>query len=586
MKFKFSIGWIIGAGFGVVIFFIIAVNLKTIGTLKDSKKTNKEIIEIQSPSVDALQELKITILNSKTYINSWVEKAISSKDEDKQALIKLIDSDYPKLRKKILKLSDKWKEEDIRSIDTAFLEIHTLFGNHEVIQQLLVNPEDYEDEGVIIGRSMIDEYGEITLSTKKIVSILDRLINSQRKTEEVNSQKMIISFDDLGFYIQNLGIFIIIIAIIIAFITIRLIVKPVSILKKQIQLLGQGIIPSDKIRPRKDEIGEMALALNNLVDGFNRTKEFASQVGSGNFHAEYKPLSDSDLLGHSLLRMRQDLFELTSDLEQKVVERTHKIEEQSQEIWVLLKHTTDSIKYAKRIQEAILPNDFLINETLPNSFFLYLPKDIVSGDFYWLHPTSEKIFFGAIDCTGHGVPGAFMTIIGYNALNKSVKTLTELSPAILLDFLNEEVKETFKKQGEESIKDGMDASICSINFNTLELEFASANNSLFYIREEQLFEIKGDTFSVGADDVVAKKFSNHHLQLQKNDIIYIFSDGYADQFGGPNGKKFKYNNFRSLLLSIHKLPPNDQKQILKDEFDKWKGALEQVDDILVIGLKI
>ena len=359
--------------------------------------------------------------------------------------------------------------------------------------------------------------------------------------------------------------------------------------------MGRGVLPTEHIKDRNDEIGEMSVALNDLVDGMARTTEFAKQVGSGNFDSHYRALSKEDTLGAALLKMREDLRENERLLEAKVIERTEQvvrqkeeIETQNQELEVLYKHVTDSIKYAKRIQEAILPPDSLVKRVLPNSFVLYKPKDIVSGDFYWMDEKNGKSLFAAVDCTGHGVPGAFMSIVGYNLLKHVVNSNESTSPSEILDRLNEGVSETLHHGHQDSqAKDGMDISFCTIDFKKLELEYAGAYNPLYLIREGQLIQTKADKFPIGLFlGEEKKKFTNHTVQLQKGDSVYIFSDGYADQFGGPNGKKFMANHFRDLLMEVHNEPIEKQKEVLNKTIEEWRGPLDQVDDILVIGLKI
>jgi len=249
------------------------------------------------------------------------------------------------------------------------------------------------------------------------------------------------------------------------------------------------------------------------------------------------------------------------------------------------KDITDSIKYAKRIQEAILPPDKLVKQCLPESFVLYKPKDIVSGDFYWIENAGDKILVAAVDCTGHGVPGAFVSIVGHNGLSRVFNEFKITQPALILDKLNEIVGETFRQQDNKEVKDGMDIALCSIDFKNLTLEYAGAMNSLYLINNGELKEVKADKQPIGAFDN-RKNFTNHLIKLTAGDCIYIFSDGYADQFGGPKGKKFLYKKFQDLLLSIHKSPMNEQKEILDKAIMEWKGKHEQVDDILVIGVKI
>lgn len=259
----------------------------------------------------------------------------------------------------------------------------------------------------------------------------------------------------------------------------------------------------------------------------------------------------------------------------------HQIEHKNKEI-------TDSIRYAKRIQEAILPPDDFLKKLLPQNFVLYKPKDIVSGDFYWVEETKDAILFAAVDCTGHGVPGAFMSIVGYNLLNQAVNEHKIYTPSLILDELNKDLSATLRQKEEEStIKDGMDISLCSLNKERNELQFAGAYNSLYIINETGLKEIKGNKFPVGIFlGEQTEHFTNHKIQVKKEDMIYVFTDGYADQFGGEKGKKFKYKQLQELLVSIHKKDLKEQNSILEKTIIKWKGDLEQIDDILIFGVRV
>ncbi|MDQ3046154.1 MAG: SpoIIE family protein phosphatase [Bacteroidota bacterium] len=278
---------------------------------------------------------------------------------------------------------------------------------------------------------------------------------------------------------------------------------------------------------------------------------------------------------------RLALAESNSELEIK----NEIIEEKNKDI-------RDSINYAQRIQQAILPADEKISSDIKDYFILYKPKDIISGDFYWHtnvtttaegKPSENIVVMAAVDCTGHGVPGALMSIIGSTVLNQTSSNVNVNSPADALGFLNDEITKTLN-----SIKDGMDISLCAINFSKPELQYAGANNPLWIIRKGELIEIKPDKQAIGADtDSGDKKvFTNHVIPLEKGDAVYLFTDGYADQFGGPFGKKLKYRQFQNTLLEIQSESMADQKQILDQLHLKWKGELEQVDDILVIGIRI
>ncbi|MCC6690221.1 MAG: SpoIIE family protein phosphatase [Bacteroidia bacterium] len=284
------------------------------------------------------------------------------------------------------------------------------------------------------------------------------------------------------------------------------------------------------------------------------------------------------LNAHENLRVKNTLL---NEAYQQINEQKMIVEEKN-------KNITDSINYAKRIQDAILPSDEKVNSLLPESFVLFLPKDIVSGDFYWCEQWGNQTLIAAVDCTGHGVPGAFMSIVGFNLLNQCVHEHGLTKPAVILNNLNRGLSKIIKQKSKnDSVKDGMDISLCSINRKNKKLEFAGAYNPLWLIRNGGLTEIKADKTPIGASaENTFPSFTNYEVDLQSGDAIYIFSDGYPDQFGGPAGKKFKYKQLQQLLLSIQSKSMAEQKQALIDTIKRWAGSLEQVDDILIIGVKI
>jgi serine phosphatase RsbU (regulator of sigma subunit) len=279
-------------------------------------------------------------------------------------------------------------------------------------------------------------------------------------------------------------------------------------------------------------------------------------------------------------KKNQELREKNDEInrQKEQVEVAHfELEVKNQEI-------LDSITYAKRIQSAILPPAKIVKEYLHQSFILYKPKDIVAGDFYWLEHKDDKVLFAAADCTGHGVPGAMVSVICNNGLNRSVREHNLTDPAAILNKTREIVIAEFEKS-EEEVKDGMDIALCSLDGNRL--KFAGAHNPLWIIRNgsNEIEEIKADKQPIGKF-ATEKPFTTHKILLNKGDAFYIFSDGFADQFGGDKGKKFKAVNFKKLLLSIRNKPLENQKKLLEDAFEAWKGSLEQLDDICVIGVKI
>jgi serine phosphatase RsbU (regulator of sigma subunit) len=266
-------------------------------------------------------------------------------------------------------------------------------------------------------------------------------------------------------------------------------------------------------------------------------------------------------------------------LEEKVKERTFELSEANAELATKNKDITDSIRYAQRIQMAILPKKIPFTDV----FVLFKPKDIVSGDFYWLAKKDNKELMAAVDCTGHGVPGAFISFIGYSSLNKVVKEIGVTKPSEVLNRLNEAVEQALNLKGEEAIQDGMDlALICYDTYNNT-LEYSGAYNPLYLVRNSEVIEIKANRFAIGKSTEPEKKFTNHSCKLQKGDTVYIFSDGYADQFGGQDNKKFKSSSLKKLLVGIQEKPMSEQKVILDKTIEDWRGNIEQIDDILIIG---
>ncbi len=270
-------------------------------------------------------------------------------------------------------------------------------------------------------------------------------------------------------------------------------------------------------------------------------------------------------------------------LEEKVKERTAEVVQKSMEIEEKNRDITASIRYAERIQRAMLPKENTFNET----FVLFLPKDIVSGDFYWMYDNGDWQFIAVVDCTGHGVPGAFMSIIGHNSLNKVVREYGLTRPSAIIDQLNIEVMKSLLQRHEKAINDGMDLALIAFNRKKFTLEFAGAYNPLYVVRKGEVFVYKGDRFPIGMTTMDEKKsFTNQIIDIQPGDMVYMCSDGYADQFGTWDGKKYKSGNVKKLLSEICNLPICVQKDRLEKEIMEWKGDLGQVDDILFIGTKI
>ena len=273
---------------------------------------------------------------------------------------------------------------------------------------------------------------------------------------------------------------------------------------------------------------------------------------------------------------------LYDTLEQKVEERTIQLEEKNKDIM-------SSINYAKRIQNGILPSSSFMSQLLPNSFVFYRPRDIVSGDFYWVERSAGKVFFAVVDCTGHGVPGALMSIIGKNILDQAVNEKGLDDPSMILAFLRAGLRFAFSADADDSsneIEDGMDLGICIWDKESQSIEFAGANINLHVVRDNELTVIKGDKSGVSASDFAIKHFECHSMDVFENDLIYISSDGYPDQFGGERTKKFSQRQFHELLASLANVPFEEQHSKIEVAFDNWKGENNQLDDVCVMGVKI
>lgn len=314
---------------------------------------------------------------------------------------------------------------------------------------------------------------------------------------------------------------------------------------------------------------------------------------------------------------KKTLEQVVKTRTKEIIKQKEEIEKQKKLVEEKNKNITDSINYAKLIQEAILPSERYIKHLLGDSFIIYKPKDIVSGDFYWIFKGTgdwvrgtkvgnQHIIIAACDCTGHGVPGAFMSIIGHDQLDQAVKQKWIIKPSEILDELNKGVRNrlsgvlTSAKSGLKysTVMDGMDIALCSIDFDNKDLQFAGAYNPIYIIRKKhtptsldsgdyELIEIKGDRFPIGIfPEKESNKFTNHKIKLKKDDTIYLFSDGFVDQFGGPKNKKFMRSRFMQMLLDIQHLSMEDQQKAINKTFEQWKGDNEQVDDVLVIGLRV
>lgn len=327
--------------------------------------------------------------------------------------------------------------------------------------------------------------------------------------------------------------------------------------------------------PIKNKKGEVV----GLVQVDSQFDEFIEKAWKEIKFRALISISIIGVIGFFLLRSIRGILRKEEE-QANEIKQSHAIIEQKN------KDITDSINYAKRIQEGILPPHESINRYIPDSFLIFRPRDIVSGDFYWFAETKEHFLLAIVDCTGHGVPGGFMSMIGHTLLNEIVNQKGIEDPGKILDLLDIGVKKAIKSKDETESKDGMDVALLSFTKDLKTVQFAGAFRPLLFIREGKLSEYKANRFPIGAGSYLKTAFDSHTIHLQKGDALYIFSDGYADQIGGQGGKKFMTKQFKELIQSNSQLDMQKQGKLYELALDKWQGEHEQMDDILVIGIRI
>ncbi len=279
-------------------------------------------------------------------------------------------------------------------------------------------------------------------------------------------------------------------------------------------------------------------------------------------------------------KLIDDLKEANQTLEQKVIDRTRMIEAQKSEI-------TSSIQYARRIQNALLPREEEFKRHFQSFFILSKPKDIVSGDFYWLGVKDDKIVIAVADCTGHGVPGAFMSLLGVSFLNEiHNKSVTIRANEILNQLRDHVIKSLHQTGRNREARDGMEIAMCVIDKVKSKLQFSGAFRPLYIVRKGEIIEMNGDNMPIGLYEEEDISFTNKEMQFEKDDLVYFFTDGYIDQMGGESRKTYRSQNFKKLLLNIHNNSLPEQKEILEKNYNDWRGMNDQLDDILIVGIKM
>ena len=574
----------INIGFMMLIVLALAHTVISFYIIQSNNTTVTRMTNELNPYVSSLEEFNQLVTESKMYSTNWVYLQVN--EDDKKNLIKLLNKRYPALKKKLNEqLAHLGKKTDEAALKNIFTLFDNLLGYEQMIMIKLSAFEDYEiPEHKFQAEGIIEE--QVLPMTDSIKKHLDIVIEENHRDAEEMKNKVVADSNKLMTTVFGFSIGLFITIALAALFIIRSISKPVLNMKRIVQKLGRGEIPKEQLNVTPDVIGSMVSSVNALSENFEKTSVFADAIRKGNFTADFDLLSEDDQLGHALVNMRNSLRTYSENLEEKVKERTKEVLEKSAKLEEAYSEIRDSINYARRIQEAILPSTELIRQTFPDHFILYRPKDIVCGDFYWFAERGDDVHIAAVDCTGHGVPGALMTVIGNSLLNQIVNIADVSKPSEILKHLDKRLLETLQQHGAGNTNDGMDVALCKYDKKKQEIIYSGAKRALYIFRDGTHEEIPGSKFPMGSFQYEMEKiFTDTPINVKKGDAIYLFSDGYQDQFGGPNGKKFMVKKFRELLSAIQHLSMTEQAAHLEVEFEKWKGLNHQTDDVLVVGIR-
>jgi serine phosphatase RsbU (regulator of sigma subunit) len=383
------------------------------------------------------------------------------------------------------------------------------------------------------------------------------------------------------------------------------ITKPISALLQKMEAASDNKEYSHAFIRTGDEFGKLTAGFNNMSD---KIKAYIGEIEEMNRDLEKKVVERTLEIQNQKNEIEAQRDEIEAQRDEITAQRDT-VTHQKEQIEIIHEEQTSSIRYAKRIQQAMLPSMDILSGAGLDHFIFFLPRDIVSGDFYWSGKVENTMIVSVADCTGHGVPGAFMSMLGMTYLKEIVLKEKIIRPDLILNHLRNEIVRSLKQEAGADQRDGMDIALCTINLDTLEMQFAGANNPLYIVKSaighwplavgqgtteansqqptanSQLIELKGDKMPIGIHERM-DAFTLHTHTLQKGDCIYLFSDGMADQFGGPAGKKFKYKTLKELLTSISHQPMQEQIENLTRTFNEWKGAHSQIDDVTLIGIKL
>ena len=609
-RMRWNIAWRMGLGFGVFILAVAVLFVFTRLTLTRSSELAAEVDSALVPSLEALEDMDQTLASSLVHINNWIAEQSRADVEKKVMLRKSVNETFPQHLKALDELELAWTPRARAHLDTLRVETDALLVLYGEIMRLLPDWKSYQDyEARFMAREYAEPGAQLEVFSTRVQNRLGTLTAGQNAALRDRTARMEKLGAELTMYAGRVAWIVVVLGIALGVIVTRSIVQPVKELKRALLHMGRGVLPDREVRVTPDEIGDMATAVNRLAEGLSRTQKFSQEVGGGDFETPYEPLSDDDALGKALLQMRTSLAENERELEGKVEARTEELAQQKAHAEEILGDLQDSISYALRIQQAILPSEQERREVIYDSAVFYQPRDVVSGDFYWFKSVGSRRMFAAIDCTGHGVPGAFLSLVGHNALDRVTKVYTE--PHKVLDKLNEHVLMLLRKdvRAEASIpvdllrdlavateagqgathvggQDGMDLAMVAINWERMKVEFAGANNPLYLVREGELMEFKADKHAICSFEPGTKNYQVQTIDVQSGDTLFLATDGFVDQFGGPRGKKFMRRRFRELLVETSSLPVQEHEAHLRARFEDWRGDEEQVDDVLVVSMRV
>lgn len=589
---RFSIASRISIGFGMFAVAVLGVFLLNRSAVERSIRLHSRITNELMPEIAQVNVLQGYVQHIYALTQSWSVQQRGADEPERLWLTSLCVDTIPAMMCALDSASVNWPENRLNTWIRLRPDLLKMLELSRAVRLTLPDFDSYSDPtNQIMAEALFIPGGEFRSSYNSALSGLHFIIQEYNKELGRDVQQLNGSFDQLGRVMLYILLTVIVGSIMIGFVTIESIVRPVRSLRSKLVNLSKGIYSLHKTRTGNDEIGDMAVAVDILINNFEKTKEFTIQIGEGNFEHAYSPLSEHDEMGKALLKMRDELNSYRHEMESKVSEQTIEIRRQKDEVneqrlkvLNLYNDLQASIDYALKIQQTILPTDQYVKECFPESFVLYQPKATVSGDFYWCASKGSKRMLAAADCTGHGVPGAFMSLVGYNAFNQAVKVF--LKPAQVMNSVNRFSVKAMRAEGlEQGLKDGMDVAFISYDIDTRELLFAAAKNSGFVARQGEMITLEADSFSVGAHYAGEKEFSQCSMTMESGDTLYLFSDGFADQFGGPDGKKFMRRRFKELLLESSKLGIEEQQEFIQKTYAAWQGDLEQVDDVMVIGIR-